>query len=401
MSYSSCNLAWKVGKEYTVCGRYGCNQYNAHEKGGAGKGLKNTCNKGKLGQPCPTGYRFSAEKYQNSKDFGDTGSVFCAGADFDEAQFSVCERDPNALSIYNSLYSQIYDGGTGRIKDDTKEKILKAKRCCSGEIVQADPVSKECGDLYVPTDSSPESCGGETANACKVVMGAYCLGDIRNGEYSGTKKEDIKSRLEEVVCQKYCKDHDCDDISEFCKYIYDNNGNKPDPAYKSICACHYPSDVYESGLNEIAKKYHVPEDFLSGASMDNRTCLSKACNGSPYKRESDQPGKCPGISLVNCVANTNFDILNSTIEKIEVNQRTECSGQFREKQPGETNNRETRESRTKHNNTSNENNAPDNDGPDNDDPDEDEPSDKSDDTIMIIAIIGVVLILLGALAMFM
>ena len=211
-----------------------------------------------------------------------------------------CNKKAVDNEIFNPLETEYH-----KIKpsERTKEMLDEIKSCCT-----AREKNPRCGNLYDGTKNNERTC--------QIFKKDFCLNNLNN--------------LSTHECTEWCAENrdvcDTPTISSFCEKVSltDINSKK----YDKVCGCYYKDEFYDDLQKQIADKFKIPEEFLSGG----RSCYFSGCNGSPLNPYPDEvKDSCKSINLSQCFQKVSLtsggDIVLGTDA---VTQSAACTNQITE-----------------------------------------------------------------------
>ena len=206
--------------------------------------------------------------------------------------------DDPVFNILENEYKKA-EGLTGA-QGRTEAMMKKIRECCAG--TTDDP---RCGNLYYGDNNNEP--------LCKYDKRDYCLANLDN--------------LSTDDCVEWCAKNRnaCTTpiISGFCQ---DEKINPTDGKYDRVCGCYYKNEFYNKLQKELADKFQIPQEFLSGG----RSCYFSGCNGSPLNPNPNEiKDKCKSISLSQCFQNLSLAAGGALyVDKDAVTQNIDCKTQI-------------------------------------------------------------------------
>jgi hypothetical protein len=216
-----------------------------------------TDNNNNLGTyPCPFGYT----------DIGRlSGGKLCNA--YLHRECTLKSVNDNVFNPLENAYN-LAEGKTGEA-GRTQVMLEKIRSCCNGTSTNVN-----CGNLFMGDANNEPVCNYYKSN--------FCLNNLDN--------------LSTEDCIQWCAANknicNGDVISNFCK-----EKSPLDTNYHRVCGCYYPPDFYAKLQVQLAEKYKIPKEFLSGG----RSCYFSGCNGSPLNPYPNElKDKCKSINLSQC-----------------------------------------------------------------------------------------------------
>ena len=195
-------------------------------------------------------------------DIGPEWSNSCKNPLIANPKLRRCDKKPVTDPVFNILETE-YEDKTKR----TDLLLQEMTECCTG-----DENSNRCGNLWEGLKNNEPLCNSFRKQICMKSV----------------------DTLNDPDCIKWCKENPliCSPsvIKEKCK-----DAKPGDPTYSNLCGCYYPESFYINLREELATKWNIPPEFLSGG----KSCYSSACGGSDLIPPNDRV-KCKEVSLSQC-----------------------------------------------------------------------------------------------------
>ena len=229
----------------------------------------------------------SDNKYTNARDMNGYSTSHCKRGDgWNFMWLKVCDKKSVDNSVFNVLETE-YGDETKR----TKPLLKEIDDCCTG-LYNTD----RCGNLWQGIENKEP--------LCNTYMNDVCMKSV--------------DTLNDPDCIKWCKANPLicktSKIKDFCAKV------KPgDPTYSNLCGCYYPESFYINLRDELASKWNIPSEFLSGG----KSCYSSACGGSDLIPLGDRE-KCKEVSLSQCNQTINIEGTKVVLASNALTQNADC-----------------------------------------------------------------------------